>query len=207
MRITHRSIEQHLVYNKPLNEQILLNSREEILKPLRVVRKSLEENQNENLASGELLDLMRRAKCFGINLARLDIRQESSRHSQLISEYIKRKYQQNYYKWSERKKINFLANQIKKKKNLLTNFEFKNKENKEVWSTFKTISKQPDECLGAYVISMTSSISDIVTVSFLQKEAQIKNKLRVVPLFETLDDLINSKAITVSYTHLRAHET
>ena len=38
-------------------------------------------------------------------------------------------------------------------------------------------------------------ISDIVTVSFLQKEAQIKNKLRVVPLFETLDDLINSKAI------------
>ena len=195
MRITHRSIEQHLVYNKPLNEQILLNSREEILKPLRVVRKSLEENQNENLASGELLDLMRRAKCFGINLARLDIRQESSRHSQLIAEYINRKYQQNYYKWSEKKKIKFLANQIKKKRNLLTNFEFKNKENKEVWSTFKTISKQPDECLGAYVISMTSSISDIVTVSFLQKEAQIKNKLRVVPLFETLDDLINSKAI------------
>ena len=195
MRVTHRSIEQHLVYNKPLNEKILLNSREEILKPLRVVRKSLEENQNENLASGELLDLMRRAKCFGINLARLDIRQESSRHSQLIAEYIKRKYQQNYYKWSEKKKIKFLANQIKKKKNLLTNFEFKNKENKEVWSTFKTISKQPDECLGAYVISMTSSISDIVTVSFLQKEAQIKNKLRVVPLFETLDDLINSKAI------------
>ena len=195
MRITHRSIEQHLVYNKPLNEQILLNSREEILKPLRVVRKSLEENQNEDLASGELLDLMRRAKCFGINLARLDIRQESSRHSQLIAEYIKRKYQQNYYKWSEKKKIKFLANQIKKKRNLLTNFEFKNKENKEVWSTFKTISKQPDECLGAYVISMTSSISDIVTVSFLQKEAQIKNKLRVVPLFETLDDLINSKAI------------
>ena len=198
MRITHRSIEQHLVYNKPLNEQILLNSREEILKPLRVVRKSLEENQNENLASGELLDLMRRAKCFGINLARLDIRQESSRHSQLIAEYIKRKYQQNYYKWSEKKKIKFLANQIKKKRNLLTNFEFKNKENKEVWSTFKTISKQPDECLGAYVISMTSSISDIVTVSFLQKEAQIKNKLRVVPLFETLDDLINSKAIMSS---------
>ena len=195
MRITHRSIEQHLVYNKPLNEKILLNSREEILKPLRVVRKSLEENQNENLASGELLDLMRRAKCFGINLARLDIRQESSRHSQLIAEYIKRKYQQNYYKWSEKKKIKFLANQIKKKRNLLTNFEFKNKENKEVWLTFKTISKQPNECLGAYVISMTSSISDIVTVSFLQKEAQIKNKLRVVPLFETLDDLINSKAI------------
>ena len=75
MRTTHRSIEQYLVNNKPLDNRKLLNSREEILKPLRVVRESLEQNQNENIASGELLDLMRRAKCFGINLARLDIRQ------------------------------------------------------------------------------------------------------------------------------------
>ena len=42
---------------------------------------------------------------------------------------------------------------------------------------------------------MTTSASDILSVSFLQKEAKIKNKLRVVPLFETLDDLINAKAI------------
>tara|TARA_B100000575_G_scaffold92154_1_gene73321 strand:+ start:4882 stop:7569 length:2688 start_codon:yes stop_codon:yes gene_type:complete len=198
MRVTHRSIEQHLVNKKPLNEKLLLKSKEEILKPLRIVRQSLEENQNENLASGELLDLMRRAKCFGINLAKLDIRQESSRHSQLIAEYVKTKFKEDYYKWDEEKKINFLAGQIKTKKNLLGNFNFKNKENKEVWSTFKTISKQPHECLGAYVISMTSSISDIISVLFLQKEAQIKNKLRVVPLFETLDDLINSKAIMQS---------
>ena len=195
MRVTHRSIEQHLVNKKPLDKNLLLKSREEILRPLRIVRQSLEENQNETLASGELLDLMRRAKCFGINLARLDIRQESSRHSQLIAEYIKRKHKDNYYKWNENKKINFLAKQLKRKKNLFTNFKFKNKENNEVWSTFKTISEQPHECLGAYVISMTSSVSDIISVSFLQKEAKIENKLRVVPLFETLDDLINSKAI------------
>jgi phosphoenolpyruvate carboxylase len=91
MRMTHRSIEQHLVNKRPLNRKILLSSTEEILKPLRTVRESLEENQNENIASGELLDLMRRAKCFGINLARLDIRQESSRHSQLIAEFVKKK--------------------------------------------------------------------------------------------------------------------
>ena len=92
MRLTHRSIEQYLVNKKPLNQKKLLNSREEILKPLRLVRESLEQNQNENIASGELLDLMRRAKCFGINLARLDIRQESARHSQLIKEFVKKKY-------------------------------------------------------------------------------------------------------------------
>ena len=42
---------------------------------------------------------------------------------------------------------------------------------------------------------MTTSASDILSVLFLQKEAKIKDKLRVVPLFETLDDLINSKSI------------
>tara|TARA_B100001173_G_scaffold269552_1_gene246478 strand:- start:1550 stop:3313 length:1764 start_codon:yes stop_codon:yes gene_type:complete len=195
MRLTHRSIEQYLVNKKPLNKKKLLISREEILKPLRVVRESLEQNQNENIASGELLDLMRRAKCFGINLARLDIRQESSRHSQLIAEIIKKKYNKNYYKFSENEKVNFFKIAIKSKKNIINNFVFRNKENKEVWSTFKTLSQEPSECLGAYVISMTTSASDILCISFLQKEAKIKNKLRVVPLFETLDDLINSKSI------------
>ena len=198
MRITHRAIEKHLVSQEPLNYEKLLSSREEILKPLRVVRESLEKNNNENIASGELLDLMRRAKCFGINLARLDIRQESSRHNQLIHELVKRKYKKDYYKFSEKEKIEFLKSLIGKKKNIIKNFNFKNEENKEVWSTFKTLSYEPAECLGAYVISMTASASDILSVSFLQKEANIKNKLRVVPLFETLDDLINSKSIMQS---------
>ena len=198
MRITHRSIEQHLVNKKPLDRNKLLSSREEILKPLRIVRESLEQNQNENIASGELLDLMRRAKCFGINLARLDIRQESSRHSQLISEFVKKRYKKNYLKMSEKEKIQFLKTLILSKKNQINKFKFKNKENKEVWSTFKILANEPAECLGAYVISMTTSASDILSVSFLQKEAQIKNKLRVVPLFETLDDLINAKEIMES---------
>ncbi len=194
LRKTHRSIEQYLVNNKPLNEKNLLSEREEILKPLRVVRESLEQNQSENIASGDLLDLMRRAKCFGINLARLDIRQESSRHSQLLAEYIKKKLNQDYSSWDEDRKIRYLSTKMQSK-NLLKNFQFKNKENKEVWSTFKVLATQPKECLGAYVISMTSSASDILSVMFLQKEANIENRLRVVPLFETLDDLINAKPI------------
>ena len=195
MRKTHRMIEQHLVNKKPLDQKMLLREREEILKPLRVVRESLEQNNNENLASGELLDLMRRAKCFGINLARLDIRQESSRHSQLIGELVKRKYNKDYLRFSENEKIKFLKSKLNSSKNIINEFKFKNKENKEVWDTFNVLSQEPAECLGAYVISMTSSASDILSVSFLQKEAKIKNKLRVVPLFETLEDLINAKPI------------
>ena len=195
MRLTHRHIERHLVAKKPLNQKKLLSTREEILRPLRVVRESLEQNQSENIASGDLLDLMRRAKCFGINLAKLDIRQESSRHSQVLAEYIKKKNNSNYLLWNEDKKIKYLSNAMKKNKKSLKNFNFKNKENKEVWSTFKVLAEEPPECLGAYVISMTSEASDILSVYLMQKEANIKDKLRVVPLFETLQDLKNAKSI------------
>ena len=198
LRLTHRSIEQYFINKTPLDKNILLSSTEEILKPLRVVRESLEQNQNENVASGELLDLMRRAKCFGINLARLDIRQESSRHRQLIAELIKKKFNKNYYNFTEEEKINFLKSKLTSTKSFINKFKFSDKENNEVWSTFKVLADEPSECLGAYVISMTTSVSDILSVSFLQKEAKINNKLRVVPLFETLDDLINAKSIMES---------
>ena len=198
LRLTHRSIEQYFINKTPLDKNILLSSTEEILKPLRVVRESLEQNQNENVASGDLLDLMRRAKCFGINLARLDIRQESSRHRQLIAELIKKKFNKNYYNFTEEEKINFLKSKLTSTKSYINKFKFSNKENSEVWSTFKILADEPSECLGAYVISMTTSVSDILSVSFLQKEAKINNKLRVVPLFETLDDLINAKSIMES---------
>ena len=195
MRKTHRHIENHLVRKKPLNRKELLSSKEEILKPLRVVRDSLEKNQSENIASGELLDLMRRAKCFGINLAKIDIRQESSRHAQLLAEYIKKKENSDYLNWDEQKRIKYLSKSMKKKSKNFKNFSFKNKENNEVWSTFKILADEPAECLGAYVISMTSAASDILSVYLMQKEADIKNRLRVVPLFETLQDLKNAKSI------------
>ena len=195
MRKTHRHIENHLIRKKPLNRKELLSSKEEILKPLRLVRDSLEKNQSENIASGELLDLMRRAKCFGINLAKIDIRQESSRHAQLLAEYIKKKENSDYLNWDEQKRIKYLSKSMKKKSKNFKNFSFKNKENNEVWSTFKILADEPTECLGAYVISMTSAASDILSVYLMQKEANIKNRLRVVPLFETLQDLKNAKSI------------
>ena len=48
MRVTHRLIEQHLVRKIPLDHKKLLLNKEEILKPLRVVRESLEQNKKEH---------------------------------------------------------------------------------------------------------------------------------------------------------------
>ena len=121
------------------------------------------------IANADLLDLIRRAKCFGVNLAKLDIRQESSRHSQLISEIVNKKLKIKYENFNEDKKIQFLSSLINSKKNFISNYKIKNLENKEVWSTFNLLASQPKECLGAYIISMTSSPSDILSVYLLQK--------------------------------------
>ena len=195
IRLTYQLIEKHLNNNKSLNEKKLLTDKNEILKPLREVRESLNLNRGQHIANADLLDLIRRVRCFGINLARLDIRQESSRHEKLIADVLNKKYKINFSSLSESKKINLLNSLIKQKKYFINNLKIKHKDNKEVWNTFKQISKEPEQCMGAYVISMTSKASDILSVYFLQKQAETKNLLRVVPLFETLDDLKNAKSV------------
>mgnify|MGYP001402571847 FL=1 len=194
-RRTHQLIEAHINYNKALDENKLLKDKYEIINPLREVRTSLNMNKGQHIANADLLDLIRRVRCFGINLARLDIRQESDRHEKLLNEIFKKKNKINYSQLPEEKKIKLLKNLIKQKKTFVNKIKLRDKENLEVWKTFKQISKEPDQCMGAYVISMTSKASDILSVYLLQLQADTKNLLRVVPLFETLDDLKNAKGV------------
>ena len=195
VRRTHQSIEAHINFNKPLDENELLKDKYEIINPLREVRASLNMNKGQHIANADLLDLIRRVRCFGINLARLDIRQESDRHEKLLNEIFKKKNKINYLKLPEDKKIQLLNKSIKQKKYFVNKINLRDKENLEVWKTFKQISKEPEQCMGAYVISMTSKASDILSVYLLQLQAETKNLLRVVPLFETLDDLKNAKGV------------
>ncbi|WP_428079836.1 phosphoenolpyruvate carboxylase [Candidatus Pelagibacter sp.] len=195
VRRTHQLIEAHINYNKPLDENKLLRDKYEIINPLREVRTSLNMNKGQHIANADLLDLIRRVRCFGINLARLDIRQESDRHEKLLNEIFKKKNKINYSRLPEEKKIELLNKSIKQKKSFVNKINLRDKENLEVWKTFKQISKEPEQCMGAYVISMTSKASDILSVYLLQLQAETKNLLRVVPLFETLDDLKNAKGV------------
>jgi len=195
VRNTHQLIEAHINHNKPLDEKKLLQNKYEIINPLREVRSSLNQNKGQHIANADLLDLIRRVRCFGINLARLDIRQESDRHEKLLNEIFKKKYKINFSSLSEVEKIKLLNKNIKQGKSFVDKINIRDKENKEVWNTFKQIAKEPEQCLGAYVISMTSTASDILSVYFLQMQAQTKNLLRVVPLFETLDDLKNANEV------------
>jgi phosphoenolpyruvate carboxylase len=192
LKTTQQEIEIFLNKKKSLKESLLVQSVSEIINPLKVVYNSLCEVKCKAIADGSVLDLLRRAYSFGLNLARLDIRQESKRHLKLMRSVCKHLGLGDFEKWSENEKIAFLSKEFKSKRPLISkNISF-DKEDKETWSTFKMISKLPRECLGAYIISMSSKASDILTVVVLQKEAGMKSCLRTVPLFETLSDLENA---------------
>jgi len=192
LKSTQKEIELFLNEKKPLKQSLLVQSVNEIINPLKVVYNSLCEIKCKSIADGSVLDLLRRAHSFGLNLARLDIRQESKRHLKLMKSICKHLGLGDFEKWSENEKISFLSKEFKSRKPLISKDISFDKEDKETWSTFKMISKLPRECLGAYIISMSSKASDILTVVVLQKEAGMKSCLRTVPLFETLSDLENA---------------
>jgi len=77
LKTTQQEIEIFLNEKKPLKDSLLVQSVSEIINPLKVVYKSLCEVKCKAIADGSILDLLRRAHSFGLNLARLDIRQES----------------------------------------------------------------------------------------------------------------------------------
>ena len=195
LKSTQKEIENYLIKNKTLDNKLLVNSIHEIIDPLIVVYNSLCKAKSKSIADGYILDLLRRANSFGINLAKVDIRQEASRHTRLVSKIYNNLNKKKFFNLKEEEKILFLIKSLKSKKSLINKKTFSNREDKETWETFKLLARTPKECLGAYIISMTSCASDILTVMLLQKEAGIKKYLRIVPLFETLQDLKDSKKI------------
>ena len=192
---TQREIEDALLEKREPKKKLLVNSINEILDPLNEVYNSLCSVKCDIIANGLVLDIIRLSHTFGLNLAKLDIRQESSRHTSLLNTICKKLALKEYTKLSEQEKIKFLTREYKSKRPLIPNKIKFNNTDKETWETFKMIANTSNEFLGAYVISMTSKVSDILGVLLLQKEAGVKNPLRIVPLFETLSDLQNSSKI------------
>src|SRR5690554_1517553 len=174
----------------------VIKSKQELLTPLLLCHRSLMACNMPEIANGKLLDFIRRVNCFGIELLKLDIRQESGRHRQAISAITEYLGLGNFETWTEQARQNFLLQELQSKRPLLPKYLQEPKQSliehpdvQEVFATMRTLAEQPSESLGAYIISMAEYPSDVLAVLLLQKEAGIQTPLRVVPLFETLKDL------------------
>ncbi|ALH94726.1 phosphoenolpyruvate carboxylase [Acinetobacter equi] len=181
---------------KDADDQFVIKSKNELLEPLLLCHRSLIACNLPEIANGKLLDFIHRVNCFGIELLKLDIRQESGRHRQAISAITEYLGLGNFETWTEQARQNFLLQELQSKRPLLPKFIKEPKGSliedpsvQEVFATMRTLATQPTECLGAYIISMAEYPSDVLAVLLLQKEAGIQHPLRVVPLFETLKDL------------------
>ncbi|KAH7844037.1 hypothetical protein Vadar_023576 [Vaccinium darrowii] len=162
---------------------------EQFLEPLELCYRSLSACGDRAIADGSLLDFLRQVSTFGLSLVRLDIRQESDRHTDVMDAITKHLEIGSYREWSEERRQEWLLSELSGKRPLFGPDLPKTEEIADVLDTFHVLAELPADCFGAYIISMATSPSDVLAVELLQRECHVKQPLRVVPLFEKLADL------------------
>ncbi len=191
LRATRNWAHASLVQTQPAGAEVL-DSNRELLEPLQLCFQSLHDCGMGVIADGPLLDCLRRAVTFGLFLVRLDVRQDSSRHTGAMSEITDYLGLGRYAEWDEDARIAFLLRELASRRPLLPAHFKASAETAEVLATCREVAAAPAASLGSYVISMAGAASDVLAVQLLLKEAGILRPMRVVPLFETLADLDNA---------------
>ncbi|MBB3101979.1 phosphoenolpyruvate carboxylase [Azomonas macrocytogenes] len=170
----------------------VLQRREELFEPLELCYRSLHACGMGLIADGALLDCLRRVAVFGLFLVRLDIRQDSTRHRTALGEITTYLGLGDYAQWPEAQRLEFLQQELDNPRPLLPIDYQPSADTAEVLATCAVIAEAPADSLGSYVISMARDASDVLAVQLLLKESGLRRPMRVVPLFETLDDLNNA---------------
>eukprot|EP00934_Nitzschia_sp_Nitz4_P008638 Nitzschia sp. Nitz4//scaffold83_size84149//11877//15237//NITZ4_005165-RA/size84149-snap-gene-0.120-mRNA-1//1//CDS//3329558920//8628//frame0 len=172
----------------------------EMLDPLKIMHASLRETGFSLVADGLLVDIIRRVKSFGMTLVPLDIREESHQHTRALDAITRWLGIGSYAEWDENARLAWLQSELSSKRPLFPSSRVSemgfSTQVVNTLETFRTASNIDPEALGAYVISQCQTASDVLAVMLLQKQfgmtATSGNMMRVVPLFETLGDLVNA---------------
>ncbi|MCP1467674.1 phosphoenolpyruvate carboxylase [Pseudomonas sp. S3E17] len=191
LRATRQWAHTALSSSTPAPAEVLQNNRD-LLEPLELCYQSLHACGMGVIADGPLLDCLRRAVTFGLFLVRLDVRQDSSRHSAAMTEITDYLGLGRYEDWNEEMRISFLMKELANRRPLLPGYFKPSADTAEVLNTCKEVAAAPAASLGSYVISMAGAASDVLAVQLLLKESGVQRPMRVVPLFETLADLDNA---------------
>ncbi|CAM8999553.1 unnamed protein product [Rhodiola kirilowii] len=186
-----RERSRHLLSHESsdIPEESTFTNIEQFLELLELCYRSLCASGDRPIADGSLLDFLRQVSTFGLSLVRLDIRQESERHADVMDAITRHLEIGSYKEWSEEKKQEWLLSELSGKRPLFGSELPKTEEISDVLDTFHVIAELPADSFGAYIISMATTPSDVLAVELLQRECRVQQPLRVVPLFEKLDDL------------------
>ena len=162
----------------------------DLAEPLLLCHRSLEATGNQQIASGRLTDLLRRVTTFGLVLARLDLRQDSARHAEAV-DWIFASRGDEYSSRSEEGRQRMLLTALAGARGAIDDLPLASAPEpvRDTVETFRTAAAIDGESLGAYVITMARQPSDVLAVEWLQHLAGGAARQRLVPLFETADDL------------------
>jgi phosphoenolpyruvate carboxylase len=174
----------------------------ELLDDLYLIRDSLISHGDANAADGELKDLIRLVESFGFHLVHLDVRQESTRHTEAVIELFARQPGAPLYDaFSEAQKLVALAEAIAHPHPFHIDKGTLTPETRETLEVFESMARMraeiSEQVFGAYVISMTHRASHVMEVMLLARLAGLAGQtpdgwfcnLRISPLFETIEDL------------------
>jgi phosphoenolpyruvate carboxylase len=194
LRRTRSAIESELEGELPAEGEVLCDI-DQLWQPLVACYQSLMDCGMELIARGALLDVMRRVRCFGVHLVQHDIRQDSARHTQALSEITACLGLGEYAQWDEQKRQEFLLEELSSRRPLVPRHWTPSADVQEVLDTCAVAARAQPDALGAYVISMARQPSDVLAVHLLLQDAGISKPLPVSPLFETLDDLSRARQV------------
>jgi phosphoenolpyruvate carboxylase len=167
----------------------------ELADTLQLCHRSLNATGHGLIADGRLTDMLRRVAAFGVTLAQLDVRQDASRHAGALTAITSALGLGSYADWDEDARLAFLTGELDNRRPLLPDDFDPAPDVRDVLDTFRMIADAPAGSLGAYVVTMTHSASDVLAVTVLQKALRVAAPLRVVPLFETSRDLQQAGAV------------
>lgn len=180
----------------------------QFLGDLRLIYDSLVEQGDRRIAEGELIDLIRLVETFGFYLARIDLRQESPRHTEAVAEIMQLMEGVDYANLNEAGRVQALRKHIKKMDGPASLDRRKlSPATRETLAVFDLVREVPErtspQIFGQYVISMTHEPSHVLEVLFLGGLAGLiggrgQNRfclLQVCPLFETIEDLRRAPGI------------
>jgi len=186
-------------------------SERELLEDLYLIRDSLQSHGDGVTANGALQDMIRLVETFGFYLVHLDIRQESTRHSDAVTEILSSiDSSHDYAALDEAERLQLLSRLLADPSEKHFNREGLSESTSQTLEVFEVMARMrreiSPEAFGNYVISMTHEASHVMEVMFLAHLAGLAGyngsewhcEICISPLFETIEDLAHIDSVMLS---------
>jgi phosphoenolpyruvate carboxylase len=174
---------------------------------LQAVNDGLEQQGAGLLARGRLRLLRRKLAVFGFHLAPIDLRQSSDEHAAVVAELLeKADVSSEYSSLDEEKRITLLSQELSGPRPLRSpHIGYSPRVERElgiVAAASAAKRRVGDAVVSKYVISHCESVSDLLEVGVLLREAGLLTPgalgVDIIPLFESIGDLERCGAIMQS---------